>query len=85
MFNGVKFNVKYAVNLDRAPGQYDVLPEGQEYLEDLHKLDLTIVKEFTNGVTLALKGTNLTDEVVEVTPYYNNQGREINLALNYKW
>lgn len=85
MFNGVKFNVKYAVNLDRAPGQYDFLPEGQEYLEDLHKLDLTIVKEFTNGVTLALKGTNLTDEVVEVTPYYNNQGRQFNLALNYKW
>ena len=85
MFNGVKFNVKYAVNLDRAPSQYDFLPEGQEYLDDLKKLDFTVVKEFTNGVVLALKGTNLTDEVVEVTPYYNTQGRQFNLALNYKW
>ena len=28
---------------------------------------------------------NITDEEVEVLPYYDNQGRQINLTLQYKW
>ena len=84
-FNDVNINLQYAVNLDRAPGPYDFLEEGQEYLEDLHKLDLVVSKELGNGVTLAFKGDNLTDEVVEIVPFYNNQGRQFSVALNYKW
>ncbi len=84
-FNDVNINLQYAVNLDRAPGPYDFLEEGQEFLEDLHKLDLIVSKELGNGVTLAFRGQNLTDEVVEIVPYYNNQGRQLSIALNYKW
>ena len=61
------------------------MPEGQEFLDDLEKLDFYITKEFSNGVTLAFKVENLTDEVVEVTPYYDTRGRELNLTLGYKW
>ena len=25
------------------------------------------------------------DEVVEIVPFYNNQGRQFSVALNYKW
>ena len=51
----------------------------------MEKLDFYITKEFSNGVTLAFKVENLTDEVVEVTPYYDTRGRELNLTLGYKW
>ena len=84
-FKDFLFKLKYAVQLNREPGQYDFLPEGQEFLEDLEKLDFYITKEFSNGVTLAFKVENLTDEVVEVTPYYDTRGRELNLTLGYKW
>ena len=84
-FFDVNFRLKYAFNLDRAPGPYDVLEEGQEYLEDLNKLNLYVTKVFTNGLTLSFKAENITDEIVEVVPFYNTQGREIYLTLDYKW
>jgi outer membrane receptor protein involved in Fe transport len=84
-FFDVNFRLKYAFNLDREPGPYDVLAEGQEYLEDLNKLNLYITKEFTNGLTVSFKAENITDEVVEVIPFYNSEGREIYLTLGYKW
>ena len=84
-FFDVNFRLKYAFNLDREPGPYDVLAEGQEYLEDLNKLNLYVTKEFVNGMTLSLKAENITDEVVEVVPFYNSEGREIYLTLGYKW
>jgi len=28
---------------------------------------------------------NITDEEVEILPYYDNQGRQINLTLQYNW
>jgi len=82
---GVDVRLKYAVNLERKPGAYDVLAEGEEYLEDLKKLNLYITKGFTNGLTLSLKIENLTDEVVEVIPFYNNKGKEVYLTLGYTW
>jgi len=84
-FFDVNFRLKYAFNLDRAPGPYDVLEEGQEYLEDLNKLNLYVTKEFTNGLTVSFKAENITDEVVEVVPFYNTQGTEYYLTLGYKW
>ena len=29
--------------------------------------------------------STLTDEEVEVLPFYNNEGREMELALQYNW
>ena len=84
-FFDVNFRLKYAFNLDRAPGPYDVLEEGQEYLEDLNKLNLYVTKEFTNGLTVSFKAENITDEVVEVVPFYNTKGTEYYLTLGYKW
>jgi len=84
-FFNVNFRLKYAFNLDRAPGPYDVLEEGQEYLEDLNKLNLYVTKEFTNGLTVSFKAENITDEVVEVVPFYNTKGTEYYLTLGYKW
>jgi hypothetical protein len=84
-FFDVNFRIKYAFNLDRAPGPYDVLEEGQEYLEDLNKLNLYMTKEFTNGLTISFKAENITDEVVEVVPFYNTQGTEYYLTLGYTW
>ena len=54
-------------------------------MEDLNKLNLYVTKEFVNGMTLSLKAENITDEVVEVIPFYNSEGREIYLTLGYKW
>jgi len=84
-FFNVNFRLKYAFNLDRKPGPYDVLEEGQEYLEDLNKLNLYVTKEFANGLTVSFKAENITDEVVEVVPFYNTQGAEYYLTLGYKW
>ena len=84
-FFDVNFRLKYAFNLDRAPGPYDVLAENEEYLEDLNKINLYVTKEFVNGLTLSFKAENITNEVVEVVPFYNTEGREIYLTLGYKW
>ena len=81
----IDFRLKYAVNLEREPGPYDVLDEGEQYLEDLHKLDFYITKEWSNGVVLSFKGENLTNEVVEVIPFYDAIGRQYHLTLDYKW
>ena len=85
MFKDVNYKVQYSGQFDRAPGPYDFLPEGQEFLEDLTKLSVYITKRFTNGMNLNFTIDNITDEEVEVLPYYDNQGRQINLTLQYNW
>jgi outer membrane cobalamin receptor len=85
MFKDVNYKVQYSGQFDRAPGPYDVLSEGQEFLEDLTKLSVYITKRFTNGMNLNFAIDNITDEEVEVLPYYNNQGRQINLTIQYNW
>ena len=85
MFKDVNYKVQYSGQFDRAPGPYDLLSEGQEFLEDLTKLSVYITKRFTNGMNLNFAIDNITDEEVEVLPYYDNQGRQINLTLQYNW
>lgn len=82
---GVNLRVKYAVQLDRQPSQYDVLPEGQTKLDDLKKLNFYATKDFTNGFILSLKVENITDEEVEVVPFYGVEGTEYYITLNYNW
>ena len=82
---GINFRVKYAVQLDRQPSQYDVLPEGQTKLDDLKKLNFYATKDFSNGFVLSFKAENITDEDVEVVPFYGVEGTEYYLTLNYKW
>ena len=82
-FKGVDFRLHYAVNLNRKPGEWDFIED--EYLEDLERLDINITKRFANGVTLSLNVENLTDEVVEVVPFYNSTQRQTTLVLDYKW
>lgn len=83
-FNDIEFRVRYAINLDRLPSEFDVVPEGQTYLEDLEKLDFYVTKKWEK-FTLSFKAENVTDEVVEVVPFYENQGREFYLTLDYNW
>ncbi len=85
MFRDVNYKVQYAGQFDRKPGAYDVLPAGQEFLEDLKKLSVYITKRFSNGMNLNFAVENITDEEVEILPYYDNQGRQINLTLQYNW
>ena len=54
-------------------------------IKDLHKLDLFITKEWTNGMVLSFKGENLTNEIVEIVPGYDSFGRQYHLTLDYKW
>ena len=82
---GFNLKLNYAVQLNREPGPYDVLAEGEEFLDDLEKLDFYVTRKFTNGVSLAFKVENVTDEIVEVTPFYDSRGRELYLTLGYKW
>ena len=84
-FSDVNVKIKYAFNLDREPSVWDMLPEGQDKLNDLNKLDLYVTREWPNGVTVAFRGENLTDEDTEVVPFYGVQGREFFLTINYKW
>ena len=82
-FNDIDFGLKYAVNLNRKPGDWDFI-DG-EFLEDLEKVNFYMSKVLDNGMTVALRIENLTDQVVEVVPYYNNNGREVYLTIDYKW
>jgi len=84
-FKDVDYKVIYAGQFDRAPGPYDYLPEGQEFLDDLKKLSLYITKSFSNGLNLNFSYENITDEKAEVLPYYDNQGKQVNLTLQYNW
>ncbi len=84
-FNDVDLSLKYAINSDRKPGPYDVLAEDEDFLDDLHKLNFYLSKEWTNGVTLSFVGENLTNEVVEVVPGYDTEGREYHLTIQYIW
>ena len=78
-----EYQVKYTVNLDRAPSQYDII-DG-EFLEDLKKMNLYYTRYINEKVTLSLKVENAFDDVVEVVPFYNNRGREFYLTLGYNW
>ena len=78
-----EYQVKYAVNLYRAPSQYDIIDS--EFLEDLKKMNLYYTRYINEKVTLALKVENAFDDVVEVVPFYDNRGREFNLTLGYNW
>ena len=82
-FNGVDFRVRYAVNLNRKPGEWDFTED--EFLEDLERLDINISKKFANGLTVAFRVENVTDQVVEVVPFYNTNQRETSLVIDYKW
>lgn len=84
MFNDYLFIGRYAVNIDRSPGQYDVLPEGQEYLEDLNRLDLSVIKNW-DKLQVAFKLNNALDDVVEVLPGYDNRGREVFVTVQYNY
>ena len=84
MFNGVTVAGRYAVNLERAPGQYDIIPEGEDYLEDLNRLDLSASKTW-GKYNLTFKVNNALDDVVEVLPGYDNRGREVLITLQYNW
>ena len=81
-WNGVVFAGRYAVNLERKPGEWDFV-EG-EFLEDLNRLDLSVSKDWDN-YNLTFKVNNALDDVVEVLPGYNNRGREVLLTLQYIW
>lgn len=78
-----EYQVKYAVNLDRAPSQYDIIDA--KFLEDLKKMNLYYTRYINEKVTLSLKVENAFDDVVEVVPFYDNQGREFYLTLGYNW
>jgi outer membrane cobalamin receptor len=84
VFNGFTVAGRYAVNLERAPGQYDFLPEGEDYLEDLNRLDLSASKTW-GKYNLTFKLNNALDDVVEVLPGYDNRGREVLITLQYNW
>ena len=84
-YNGVDYKIKYAGQFDRTPGQYDFLPEGQEFLDDLKKLNVYVGKQFASGINLNFTIENATDQEVEVLPGYSSQGREYRLALTYTW
>jgi outer membrane cobalamin receptor len=78
-----EYQVKYAVNLDRAPSQTDIIDS--EFLEDLKKMNLYYTRYINEKVTLSLKVENAFGDVVEVVPFYDNQGREFYLTLGYNW
>ena len=84
-FKGVDYRVKYSGQFDRKPGQYDFLSEGQEYLDDLKKLNDYIGKRFVSGVSINFTIDNVTDEEVEVLPSYGSQGREYQFTVQYNW
>lgn len=82
---GIDYRLKYAGQFDRKPSTFDVLPEGQEYLDDLKKLNFYATKRFNNGMTLSFKAENITNEEAEIIPFYDNEGREYYLTLQYNW
>ena len=84
-FNDIDYRIKYAGQFDRKPGAYDFLPEGQEYLDDLTKINVYVGKTFANGVMINLTIDNITGEDVEVIPYYSSQGREYQFTVRYRW
>jgi len=85
MWKEITYKVRYVGSFDRTPGLYDTLPTGQEYLDDLKKLNFYAVKKLPNNTTISFTALNLTNEQAEVLPYYNNKGREFNLTIQYNW
>ena len=84
-YNNIDYKIKYAGQFDRAPGPYDMISEGQEYLDDLKKLKIYVGKQFVSGVNINFTIDNVTDQEVEVLPGYDSQGREYQLTVNYNW
>jgi len=84
-FKGIDYRIRYSGQFDRTPGQYDFLPEGQEYLDDLKKLNIYVGKQFASGINLNFTIDNVTDEEVEVIPFYSSTGREYRLTIRYEW
>ena len=84
-FKDINVGVKYIGQFDRQPSMFDVLPEGQEYLDDLQMINLYVSKTFINNVSVAFRLDNILDEEAEVLPFYDTQGREFNLTVQYKW
>ena len=84
-YKGVDYRIKYSGQFDRVPGQYDFLPEGQEYLDDLKKLNIYVGKQLASGLNLNFTIDNITDQEVEVLPGYDSQGREYQLTVQYNW
>ena len=85
MWKDIAYKLRYVGSFDRTPGAYDFLPEGQEYLDDLKKLNFYAVKKLPNNTTVSFTALNLTNEQAEVLPYYDNKGREFNLTIQYNW
>ena len=84
-FKDINYRVKYSGQFDRTPGPYDLLGDGQQYLDDLKKLNFYATKQFTNGIALNFKIENVTNEEAEVVPFYDNEGREYHLTVKYNW
>ena len=59
-----------------------MVSEGQEYLDDLKKLNFYLTKKF-DKFTLSFKIENITNEEAEILPFYDNEGREFYLAIQY--
>ena len=49
------------------------------------KLNFYVTKRYSNGFSVNFKLENITDEEAEVLPYYDNEGREIYLTIQYTW
>jgi len=84
-FFNTNFRIKYAFSLDRKPSAFDIIPQDKLFLDDLHKVNFYITKKLNNGITLGFKAENITNEQVEVLPFYPVEGREMYLTLDYKW
>ena len=82
-YKKVDLRAQYVVNLNRKPSEYDVIED--EFLEDLEKLNIYATTTFDNGLTFSIKVENLTNNVVEVVPFYNSNEREVSVILDYKW
>jgi len=79
-FFNADFRLKYSGLFDREPGPFD-----GDSLDDLDKLNFYITKQFANNLVLSFKAENILDAEAEILPFYNNEGREYYLTLQYKW
>jgi len=79
-FFNLLFRLKYAGLFDREPGPFD-----GDSLDDLEKLNFYVTKTFSNDFVLSFKAENILDKEAEVLPFYNNEGKEYYLTLQYKW
>lgn len=78
-FFNTNFRLKYSAMLDRQPGPFD-----GDSLDDLQKVNFYITKNIDKFI-ISFKIENILDEQAEILPFYDNEGREVYLTLNYKW